>query len=258
FTGNGYPDLIGLDITDGTDEAKLILVRNKFEDLDDDGIDDDGIIFQTDESEIYDIDLDAEVCSITVGDYNNDGLLDFFFVKNMSDDPVYDEFLATMYINVGTETDPDFQPYYQSPNLNFTSKFMGALIYMRWTADHLCSVDIDKDGDTDVLVISNNQIFLVRNPGPSSFDVDNFDIVELNYDQPTGFDIDMGGSTIDAADFDNDGDVDIVAGTVTDIAYLVFYQNDGTGYFTRYEIPIPNPDCTGTTTTNLGDFNQDG
>ncbi len=258
FDGDGYPDLIGLDITDGTDEAKLILLRNKFEDLNDDGIDDDGIIFQIDYNEIYDIDLDADVSSITVGDYNNDGLLDFFFLKNKSDDPVYDEFLAAMYINVGTETDPDFQPYYQSPNLNFTSKFMDAQIYIRWTADHLCSVDIDKDGDTDVLVISQDQIFLVRNPGPSNFDLGNFDIAEINYDQPSGFTIDMGGSTIDAADFDNDGDIDIVAGTVTDIAYLVFYENDGTGYFTRYEIPIPNPDCTGTTTTNLGDFNQDG
>jgi hypothetical protein len=115
-------------------------------------------------------------------------------------------------------------------------------------------VDIDQDGDTDVLVISQDQIFLVRNPGAGSFDIANFDIVELNYDQPPGFTIDMGGSTIDAADFDNDGDMDVVAGTVEDIAFLVFYENDGTGYFTRHELPIPNPDCIGAVATCVGDY----
>ena len=262
FDGDGYPDLIGLDITEdpvtGIRRYVLILVRNTFEDLNMDGLDDDGMIFQTDESEIYDTDLEAEPASITVGDYNNDGLLDFFFYKNDNDDPVYDKFVAAMYINVGTATDPDFNPYYQSPTLDFTSRFMSAGIYCRWSADHLCSVDIDQDGDTDVLVISQDQIFLVRNPGASSFDIANFDISELNYDQPPGFTIDMGGSTIDAADFDNDGDIDIVAGTVADIAYIVFYENDGTGYFTRYDIPIPNPDCIGAVATCVGDFNQDG
>jgi len=265
FDGDGYPDLIGLDITDMdpdpyiTDRRYvLILVRNTFEDLDMDGLDDDGMIFQTDESEIYDTDLEVESASITVGDYNNDGLLDFFFYKNDVDDPVYDKFVAAMYINVGTATDPDFNRYYESPTLDFTSRFMSSGIYCRWAADHLCSVDIDQDGDIDVLVISQDQIFLVRNPGAGSFDIANFDISELNYDQPPGFTIDMGGSTIDAADFDNDGDIDIVAGSVADIAYIVFYENDGTGYFTRYDIPIPNPDCIGAVATCVGDFDQDG
>ena len=262
FDGDGYPDLIGLDMTkDPVTEIRryvLILVRNTFEDLNDDGIDDDGLIFQTDESEIYETGLDVGPASITVGDYNNDGLLDFFFYKNDDDDPVYDKFVAAMYINAGTATDPDFYPHGSSPNLDFTSRFMSEGIYCRWSADHLCSVDIDQDGDTDVLVISQDQIFLVRNPGAGSFDIANFDIVELNYDQPPGFTIDMGGSTIDAADFDNDGDMDVVAGTVEDIAFLVFYENDGTGYFTRHELPIPNPDCIGAVATCVGDFDQDG
>jgi hypothetical protein len=262
FDGDGFPDLIGLDITKDpvTEERRyvLIFVRNTFEDLDMDGLDDDGMVFQTDESEIYETGLDVGPASITVGDYNNDGLLDFFFYKNDDDDPVYDKFVAAMYINVGTATDPDFYPHGSSPNLDFTSRFESEGIYCRWSADHLVSVDIDQDGDVDVLVISQDQIFLVRNPGAGSFDIANFDIVELNYDQPPGFTIDMGGSTIDAADFDNDGDIDVVAGTVEDIAFLVFYENDGTGYFTRHELPIPNPDCIGAVATCVGDFNQDG
>jgi hypothetical protein len=265
FNGDGLPDLVGLDITDMDPDPDvtdrryvLIFIRNTFEDLDDDGLDDDGIVFQTDESEIYETGLDVGPASITTGDYNNDGLLDFFFYKNDEDDPVYDKFVAAMYINVGTATDPDFYAHGSSPNLDFTSRFESEGIYCRWSSDHLVSADIDQDGDVDVLVISNNQIFLVRNPGPSSFDISNFDIVELNYDQPPGFDIDMGGSTIDAADFDNDGDFDIVAGSVADLAYIVFYENDGTGYFTRYDVPIPNPDCIGAVATCAGDFNQDG
>lgn len=261
FDGDGYPDLIGLDI--GNND-RLILIRNRFEDLDMDGLDDDGIIFEIDPTEVYETGLAVGPASITVADYNNDGLLDFFFYKNNSDDAVYNQFVAGMYINMGTATDPDFSPHDQSPSLDFTSRFQNAgvnndqQIYCRWAADHLTSVDIDQDGDIDVLVISQDQIFLVRNPGAGNFDIANFDISELNYDQSPGFTIDMGGSSIDAGDLDNDGDIDIVGGTVADIAYLVYYENDGTGFFTRYEIPIPNPDCTGTDTTNIEDFNQDG
>ncbi len=255
FDGDGYPDLIGLDI--GTDD-RLILLRNKFEDLDMDGLDDDGLIFEIDTTEVYETGLAVGPASITVADYNNDGLLDFFFYKNDDDDPVYDLFVVGMYINSGTATDPDFSPHDQSPSLDFTSRFMSAGIYCRWAADHLTSVDIDNDGDIDVLVISQDQIFLVRNPGAGNFDIANFDISELNYDQTPGFTIGMQGSSIDAGDLDNDGDIDIVVGSVEDYAYLVFYENDGTGFFTRYEIPIPNPDATGTDTTNIADFNQDG
>ena len=255
FDGDGYPDLIGLDI--GTDD-RLILMRNKFEDLDMDGIDDDGLIYEIDTTEVYETGLVVGPASITVADYNNDGLLDFFFYKNDDDDAVYDQFVAGMYINVGTETDPDFNRHNVTPSLDFTSRFMSAGIYCRWAADHLTSVDIDQDGDIDVLVISQDQIFLVRNPGIDNFHINNFDISELNYDQSPGFTIGMQGSSIDAGDLDNDGDIDIVAGSVEDYAYLVFYENDDTGYFTRHEIPIPNPDCTGTDTTNIEDFNQDG
>ena len=255
FDGDGYPDLIGLDILN---DDRLILIRNRFEDLDMDGLDDDGLIFEIDPTEVYETGLVVGPASITVADYNNDGLLDFFFYKNDDDDPVYDLFVAGMYINKGTATDPDFSPHDQSPSLDFTSRFMSSGIYCQWAADHLTSVDIDQDGDIDVLVISQDQIFLVRNPGAGNFDINNFDISELNYDQSPGFTLDMGGSSVDAGDLDNDGDIDIVAGTVADIAYIVLYENDGTGYFTRYEIPIPNPDVIGTVTTNIDDYNQDG
>jgi hypothetical protein len=138
---------------------------------------------------------------------------------------------------------------------------MSAGIYCHWAADHLASVDIDGDTDVDILVISEDKIFLIRNPGPGNFDLSNFTISELAYDQNTGFTVgspSRGGSTIDAADFDKDGDVDIIGGTVNDVDHLVYYENDGTGNFTYSEIPIPVPECTGTVATVVGDFNNDG
>ncbi|MBS3818568.1 VCBS repeat-containing protein [bacterium] len=264
FTGDGYPDLVGLDITHNP-TSRLVLVRNHFEDANNDGVDDDGVIFQVDKSEKYDqFKNHIGPASITVADYNNDGLLDFFFYKDQDDDWSYDNFVAAMYINQGTADDPDFQPYNLYPNLDFTRAFMSAGIYANWAGDHFCSVDIDEDGDMDILAISQDKIFLIKSSlgsaplDPGNFDVDDFTITELNYNEPTGFTSGRGGSSVDAADFDGDGDIDVIGGTVEDYAYLVYYENDGNGVFTRHEIPIPNDNCTGTVATCVTDFNHDG
>ncbi len=259
FDGDGMPDLIGLDITTDPNN-RLILIRNHYTDVNGDGQDDDGVVFLIDETEVYEQGnhLDVGPASITVGDYNGDGLLDFFFYKNLSDEFGYTQFLAAMYINVGNATDPDFNTYDVLPSLDFTSKFMSAGIYANWAADHLASVDIDGDTDVDLLVISQDKIFLVRNPGLGNFDLSNFAISELAYDQDTGFTSGRGGSSVDAADFDKDGDIDVIGATVMDVDHLVYYDNDGTGNFTYNEIPIPVPECTGTVATVVGDFNNDG
>ncbi len=262
FDGDGYPDLIGLDLGPlgggDPDVPKLRFVRNHYEDLDADGEDDDGIVFMVDPLEIYDTNLNCGPASITVGDYNDDGLLDFFFYKNANDAFSHTDFVATMYINQGTATDPDFVPYYSSPNLDFSSRFISAGIYANWAGDHLGTVDIDGDGDLDIVVISEDKIFLVRNPGAGNFNLSAFEIAELNYDQRTGFDTGRGGSSVDAADLDNDGDIDILGGTVQDIPYLVFYENDGNENFTRRTLDIPIAECTGTVATCVADFNNDG
>lgn len=259
FDGDGLPDLIGLQIfTDDPYANRLLLVRNHYEDLDGDGYDDDNTIFLADFNEIYDTGFACGPASIAVADFNNDGLLDFFFMKNRQDEFAHTEFVATMFINVGTPTDPDFNPQTVSPNLDFTGRFMSENIYINWAADHLACCDIDNDLDQDVLVISEDKIFLVRNPGSSDFYLNSFEIAELNYDLPTGFTVGRGGSTVDAADFDNDGDLDIIGGTVNDIPYLVYYENDGAENFTRHEAPIPIAECTGTVATGVRDFNNDG
>jgi len=270
FDGDGKPDLIGLDITD-EENNKLVLIRNHYEDLNEDEVDDDGIIFQVDSSETYDWGFQVGPAAIAVADFNMDGLLDFFFYEDPDDDWDFDpEFMAAIYINIGTEMDPHFERYFNSPNLDFTNRFMSEGVYCVWSGDHARAVDLDEDSDQDILVISEDKIFLMRNPGPTNFDLDHWEVAELNYNQRTGFTPGAyppsppvgpeyrGGTCVHAGDFDLDGDLDIIGGTVNRVDYLFYYKNDGNGYFTRDEIPIPEPNCLGIVSLFVEDFNTDG
>lgn len=257
FTGDGYPDLIGLDIGGQFAtlpyRSRLLLIRNQY------ATHGDAQPFFVDTTKVFDeFNVNTGPASLTVGDYNGDGLLDFFFMRNSADEFSYTNFLAVMYINVGTVFEPEFRSYNMSPNLDFTARFQAARIYINWAADHLHSVDLDKDGDVDVLAISQDRIFLVRNPGPGDFTLAEFGIGDLNYDQRTGFTVGRGGSCVTAGDFDNDGDIDVVGGTVNNIPYLVYYENDGLGHFTRKELAIPDARCTGSVGSLGVDFTNDG
>ena len=244
FTGDGYPDLIGLDISGEFPVAaphpwsELRLIRNNYPvNL--------GAtpLFHVDMATSYDKFYNhTGPASITVGDYNGDGLLDFFFMRNSSDQFGYTNFLAAMYINAGTAAAPDFRPYNVSPNLDFTVRFQAANIYIFWAANHLFSIDIDHDGDVDILAISQDKVFLLRNPGAGNFNLAAWSVSELSYDARTGFAGAPGGSAVAAADFDGDGDDDIVCGTVGTAAYLVYYENDGTGHFSRNRTGHPRRD----------------
>jgi len=231
FDGNGYPDLVGLDYN--TFELKM--VWNRYGDANFDGVDDDNIIFQVDNSRIFDTGLTCGPASITVGDYNKDGLLDFFFYKNGNDTFTHNNFVACMYINQGTANNPVFYGRNDSRNVNFTNAFRTAGIYCNWAANHLHTVDIDKDGDEDILVASQDKIFLLKNPGVTDWhDISKWDVNELKYDRRTGYSAptpdgyeNRGTSAVSSGDFDLDGDIDVVAGSVNDWPYLAYYLNDG-------------------------------
>jgi len=260
FDNDGYPDLIGLDITGefpvtpGVAWSELRLIRNLYPT-------NMGAtpLFAVDMATSYDRwDDHTGPASFTVGDYNGDGLLDFFYMRNSADQFGYTNFRAVMYINAGTPENPDFRKFNQSPNLDFTARFQAAPIYIYWAGNHLYSVDIDKDGDVDILVISQDRIYLLRNPGAGNFTLATWDVAELPYDAPTGYTGLPGGSAVAAGDFDGDGDLDVVAGSVGTAAYIVYYENDGTGHFTRNEIAIPNLTCVGVVGIMTDDFTGDG
>ncbi len=260
FDNDGYPDLVGLDISGefpvvaGQPWSELRLIRNLYPA-------NAGAtpLFGVDMSTSYDRwNNHTGPASLTVGDYNGDGLLDFFYMRNSSDQYGYTNFLAAMYINTGTADDPDFKQYNAFPNLDFTARFQAVPIYLYWAANHLHSVDLDRDGDIDILAISRDQIFLLRNPGAGNFNLAAWDVAELSYDARTGYAGLPGGSAVAAGDFDGDGDLDVVAGSVGTAAFLVYYENDGTGQFTRNEIAIPDATCVGTVGIMTDDFTGDG
>ncbi len=266
FDGDGYPDLIGLQLT-GTanvaDTSRLVLVRNIYPTTLSSSS-----VFSIDASEVYEsFTTYTAPASLCVGDFNGDGKLDFFFMKNSVDSlSTFSNYVAGLYINTGTATNPSFSKYTSSPSLNLSSKFQAAGVYLDWVGNHCVASDIDKDGDVDIIVISGDKIFLARNPGPSNFTVAKWEVSELNYNENTGYNSSLvsagytnrGGAAVAAADFDNDGDIDIVGGTVNEANFLVYYENDGTGNFTRKEIAIPDPTCTGTVAILAKDFTGDG
>jgi hypothetical protein len=260
FDADGYPDLIGLDITGefpvmpGQPWSELRLIRS---------------LYPTNlgATPLFAVDMATSYeswhnhtgpATMTTGDYNGDGLLDFFYMRNSSDQFGYTNFLAAMYINSGTVTDPSFAPHDVSPNLDFTARFQAVPIYLFWAANHLFSKDMDADGDVDILVISEDKIYLLRNPGPVNFNLAAWNVDELSYDAPTGYTGQPGGSAVAAGDFDGDGDQDVVAGSCGWAAYLAYYENDGTGHFTRNEIAIPDATCVGAVGIMTDDFTGDG
>jgi hypothetical protein len=269
FNADGYPDLIGLDIWRqatgrNTPMSTLVFIQNNYATVHAANFTITASQIDANHSKGFDtFNTNTAGAGITTGDYNGDGKLDFFFMRDDNDDFAYNNFMAAMYINKGTAASPDFSKHDASPSLDFTAKFQAAGIYANWAANHLFSVDIDKDGDIDILVASQDKIFLVRNPGAAlAGTLANWTVSELNYDLRDGFTGDRGGSSISAADFDKDGSIEIVVGTVNhEFAYLAYYENDGLGHFTRMDLAIP-PAYVATCVSPVGlatkDFNNDG
>lgn len=84
-------------------------------------------------------------------------------------------------------------------------------------------VDVDNDGDLDLLVGSVGQTRLYRNNGAAGFTL----AAPLPGCEPR---------CLAVADFDNDGRPDLCIGNQTDTAV---YRNDGTGAFTKVDVGLP-------------------
>ena len=128
---------------------------------------------------------------------------------------------------------------------NTNGQFSDAQTISLFSADRVVVADIDGDGDKDVAVPHNDNVSWYRNVDGKGY----FDTAELVSDQIKG------GSGIDAADIDDDGDVDIVSASRVDNK-IAWYQNlDGVGGFGEQQLVDQN--AAGAWFVLLADFDND-
>lgn len=112
----------------------------------------------------------------------------------------------------------------------------------------LVAVDIDKDGDEDLVVASNgnDHVSLWRNDGRGNFEK------TLIYDKADFV------LSVTAIDFDRDGDIDVASASLFD-GRIIWYENvDGEGYVWRnHTIYGDNPNAGGHYVSS-GDMDGDG
>ena len=194
-------------------------------------------------------------------DYNNDGWLDLVVVNYVLTDletapdctqngiPAYcrpEDFAPApdaLYKNNG---DGSFTDVTQSAGLTALGRGLGAI----WT-------DVDNDGWSDLYIANDREPnFLYRNNGDGTFT----ELGELHgvaRNEHGDAESSMG---IDTADYDNDGDFDVVL-THYQAETNTLYQNDGNGIFwdvtaqSRLSEPTLLPLAWG---TNFADFDNDG
>lgn len=107
-------------------------------------------------------------------------------------------------------------------------------------------VDIDNDGDLDVLSITNNYLFLYENlDGQGSFS--NYQIISNEIE---------GGSFVKTADIDSDGYLDIVSSTRDDKKIAWFKHLDGQGNFGTQETIAITQEINGD--LSIADVDGDG
>lgn len=163
--------------------------------------------------------LQYSVSDINVVDFNNDGNID----------------ICIAYYSVPTLT----------ILLNNTSGFSKKDFPVKYSTDKIFAGDFDGDADMDIVYKSNsysNAIYIQKNDGLGNFNTGDYVI-----NTPC--------NSFKIADFDNDGDLDLMAGSFT----MLLLQNNGKAIFTSSTIPNPPvlqndyPEIV-----SLGDYDSNG
>ncbi len=234
----------GVNITsfteDHSDDTYIFSQRSNVVDIDNDGDLDAFVCHDVDESHPYrndgsrnmimdqslivTLDRPGNYASLWV-DYDNDGDTDMFLTKcrggASAGDPNRDN---AMYTNNGDGT--------------FTENALD--IGMRDNAQSWSTVfqDFDNDGDFDAFIVNHtDQNRFMQNDGNGNF----VDIIGSTGINPN----DLGAWENQAADFNNDGFVDILSELSREL-----YLNNGDGTFTGYDLPFDEG--------AIGDLNNDG
>jgi hypothetical protein len=198
---------------------------------------------------------------LTSADYDKDGDIDFCFMVGKENDYkikriwIYENHLIDKNGGGGTL-------YFTK--VDRTQAFVEKIAGIAWTATMMQSIDYDKDGDIDIVTgTSAGLVIMLKNTNNGHVNEGTFVPSQLVTIIPA-WTLKRGVNTLSAADFDLDGDLDIICGSVT-AKELRYYKNDGTGNYKVYKQYQDNDgnlkdnEYDGAATVSLCyDFDKDG
>jgi hypothetical protein len=198
----------------------------------------------------------SEHCALTSADYDGDGDLDFFYVVSYGTDP-YNIKRLWLYVNKLKETG---SLSFTQVNKTTDSTWTNALKGIAWSTTVMQSVDIDKDGDPDIVMGNKaGEVIQINNRNKTrAIDASNkWNFNTLLAGTNTGWTStsNRGVSTVSIADYDADSDLDMILGSVS-YPELQYWKNDGGGKFAAKTTSPPYKtyrDTSGNTHNNLYD-----
>ena len=154
--------------------------------------------------------------ALTVGDLDGDGDLDALLASSDGN--------MAYYRNIGTTAEPSFTLVGTNP---FGLGSAGSI-------SNPTLVDIDGDGDSDLMIGQSNRVIFYRNVGTTA--APSFTLAGTN---PFGLGSASGAAAPAFADLDGDGDLDVLIGN--SIGNLYFYRNVGTTAAPSFTLGGTNP-----------------
>jgi hypothetical protein len=194
--------------------------------------------------------------------YLNDGLGDFTLSTNSALPQFSDS--GVDLEDVDGDGDVDLLIAAKKPNGDFFADVFlnngaaiftpaGSTVFTRVEFGTVEFIDVENDGDADVVISGKQEdgtalTMLYLNDGTGNYNADaNSNFVQL-----------AGGTVVDVADIDNDGDFDILMSGATDgfNIHTILYINDGLGKFT--ELVSADLQNTFAGTNSIADMDNDG
>ncbi len=153
--------------------------------------------------------LDSER-SLTVADYNGDGLKDLVMGQF---DVVSELHHVNVMINSGTSGTPLFENVLVNPN----SLDISAVTSTSWNVPNLTFYDWDQDGDLDIFGMSETdcQLFYIQNSGSST--LPQYGVAEYQFSIPTWY-----NSNFEFLDINSDGVIEMLDGVSIGAVHTMF------------------------------------
>jgi hypothetical protein len=173
----------------------------------------------------------SEHCALTSGDYDGDGDLDFFYLVSYGASP-YNIKRIWFYENRRVQTG---SLSFVQVNKTSDSTFVNTLKGIAWSTTVASIVDLDSDGDPDILMGNKaGEVIKINNRNRTrAISAGNkWNFATLLTGARTGWSdaSKRGVSTLSVADFDLDTDLDIFLGSVS-YPEMQYWKNDGSGNF---------------------------